>query len=110
MAAHVGAGLPVAARLRRAGAGAFLGAARALFADVRRGQYAGRQLHDAGELFPQSAPPAQSRFQEALDPDDAEVAVAPQARGVAARRYGAEHLVSSLAVGRRAESAGREDQ
>ena len=51
MAAHVGAGLSVAARLRRAGAGAFLRPPRALPADVRRGQYAGRQLHDAGELL-----------------------------------------------------------
>ena len=37
--------LPAAARLRGAGAGAFLGAARALPAAVRRGQLAGRQLH-----------------------------------------------------------------
>ena len=35
------------ARLRGAGAGAQLGAARALSAAVRRGQYAGRQLHHA---------------------------------------------------------------
>ncbi len=45
VAAHVRARLPAAARLRRAGAGAFLGAARALPADVRRGQHAGLQHH-----------------------------------------------------------------
>ncbi len=58
MAAHVRTGLPVAARLRGAGPGALLRPARALPADVRRGQYAGRQLHDAGELLPHPAPPA----------------------------------------------------
>ena len=110
MAAHVGPRLPAAARLRRAGAGAFLGAARALPADVRRRQHAGRQLHDAGELFPHPAPPAQARVPQAADPDDAEVAAAPQARGVAARRDGAGHDVPSPAVGRRADAAGREDQ
>ena len=60
VAAHVRPRLPAAARLRRAGAGAFLGAARALPADVRRGQHAGRQLHDAGELLPHPAPAAAS--------------------------------------------------
>ena len=88
VAAHVRARLPAAARLRGPGAGAFLGAARALPADVRRRQHAGLQHHDAGELFPRAAPPAQARDQEAADPDDAEVAAAPQARGVAARRDG----------------------
>ena len=77
--------------------------ARALSADVRRGQYAGRQLHDAGELLSHPAPPAQPRLPQAADPDDAEVAVAPQARGVAARRDGAEHLVPPAVVGRRAD-------
>src|SRR6202044_4206837 len=93
MAAHVGAGVSVAARLRRTGAGAFFGPPRTLPADVRRGQYAGRQLHDAGELFSHPAPSAQPRLPQAADPDDAEIAVAPQARGVAARRDGAEPLV-----------------
>ena len=88
VAAHVGPRLPAAARLRRAGAGAFLGPARALPANVRRGQYAGGELHDAGELFPHPAPPAQTRLPQAADPDDAEIAAAPQARGVAARRDG----------------------
>ena len=110
VAAHVRPRLPAAARLRRAGAGAFLGAARALPADVRRGQHAGRQLHDAGELLPHPAPAVEARHPQAADPDDAEVAAAPQARGVAARRDGAGHLVPPAAVGRRAAAAGREDQ
>src|SRR5271168_2420872 len=104
MAAHVGARLPLAARLRGAGAGAFLGAARAFPAIVRRGQYAGGELHDAGELFPYPASPAAPRFPQAPDPDDAEVAITPQARGVAARRNGAEDLVPPGALGRRANA------
>ena len=103
MAAHVGPRLPVAAWLRRPGARAFLRAARALPADVRRRQYAGRQLHHAGELFPHPAPPAQARLPQAADPDDAEVAAAPQTRGVAARRNGTGDLVPPAAVGRRAD-------
>ena len=99
VAAHVGPRLPAAARLRRAGAGAFLGAARALPADVRRGQHAGRQLHDAGELLPHPAPPAEARDPQAADPDDAEVAAAPQARGVAARRDGGRHHVPPRCCG-----------
>ena len=111
MAAHVGPRLPAAARLRRPGAGALLRAARALSADVRRRQYAGRQLHDAGELFPHPAPPAQSRLPQAADPDDAEIAAAPQARGVAARRNGTGDVVPPAALGRRADcSPEREDQ
>ena len=86
VAAHVRPRLPAAARLRGAGAGAFLGAARALPADVRRGQHAGRELHDAGELLPHPAPPAEARDPQAADPDDAEEPAAPQARGLAARR------------------------
>ena len=110
MAAHVGPRLPAAARLRRAGTRAFLRAARALPADVRRGQHAGRQLHDAGELFPHPAPPAQARLPQAARPDDAEIAAAPQARRIAARRDGAGDDLSPAALGRRAAVAGREDQ
>src|SRR5206468_3840956 len=84
MAAHVRPGLPAAARLRGPRPGAFLSPARALPADVRRGQHAGRELHDTGELLPHPAPPVEARNQEAADPDDAEKPVAPQARGLAA--------------------------
>ena len=69
-------------------------------ADVRRRQHAGRQLHDAGELLPHPAPAAEARDPQAADPDDAEVAAAPQARGVAARRDGDRHHVPPPAVGR----------
>ena len=85
VAAHVGSRLPAAARLRGPGAGAFLGPARALSAAVRRGQHAGRLLHDAGQLLPRAAPPAEARVPQAADRDDAEVDAAQQARGVDAR-------------------------
>ena len=109
VAAHVGPRLPAAARLRGPGSGAFLGAPRALPAAVRRRQHAGRQLHDAGELLPHPAPPAAARVPQAADPDDAEVAAAPQARGVDARRAGAGHDLPSPAVGRRAERSKAEN-
>ena len=47
---------PAAARLRGPRTRAFVGSARALFADVGGRQLASRQLHDASELFPHSAP------------------------------------------------------
>ena len=47
----------------------------------------------------------QARVPQAADPDDAEVAAAPQARGVAARRDGDRHDVPPRAVGRRAAAA-----
>ena len=50
----------LAAWLRRPGSGTFLRAARALSAAVRRRQYAGGQLHDAGELLPYPSPSAAS--------------------------------------------------
>ena len=88
MAAHVGPRLHAAARLRRAGAGAFLRPARALPADVRRGQHAGGPCHHAGEFLPRAAAAIAPRNPQAADPDDAEVAAAAQAGGVAARRDG----------------------
>ena len=75
-----------AARLRRPGAGAQLGAARALPAALRRGQYAGRQLHDPGQLFPHAAPADAPQFPQAAGDHDAQVAAAPQAGGVESRR------------------------
>ncbi len=59
VAAHVGPRLPAAAWLRRPGAGSFLRAPRALPANVRRRQHAGRQPDDAGELLPRPAPPVE---------------------------------------------------
>ena len=80
VAPDVGPRVPAAARLRGPGSGAFLRAARALPADVRGGQLAGRQLHDAGQLLPHPAPAAAPQVPQAADPDDAEVAAAAQAR------------------------------
>ena len=85
VAAHVRPRLPPAARLRRPGSGAFLRPARAFPPALRRRQYAGRQLHDAGQLLPRLAPAAASQVPQAADPDDAEVAAAPQALRLAAR-------------------------
>ena len=110
MAAHVRPRLPVAARLRGAGTGAFIGAARALSADVRGRQHAGCELHHAGQLLPHPAPAAQTRNPQAADPDDAEVVAAPQACGVAARRDDKRHLVPPASLGRCAIAAEREDQ
>ncbi len=106
VAAHVGPRLPAAARLRGAGTGAFLGAARALSADVRRGQHAGRELHHARQLLPHPAPAAAPRHPQAADPDDAQEPLAPQAGGVAARRDGAGQDVPPSALGRCAATAG----
>src|SRR5262245_32054656 len=100
MAAHVGPGVPAAAWLRRAGPGALLGAARALSADVRRGQHAGSQLHDAGELLPCPAATAEARHPQAFDPDDAEVAAAPSARSIPARGVGTGDVLPSSVMGR----------
>ena len=52
----------------------------------------------------------QARNPKAADPDDAEIAVASQAGGVAARRDGRGHLVPPHPLRRRADAAGREDQ
>ncbi len=75
VAAHVGPGDAAAARLRGPGSGALLRAPRALPPDVRRGQHAGRQLHDALELLPHPAPPAEAGLPQAAGADDPEVAL-----------------------------------
>ena len=95
----VGPGLPAAARLRGPGAGALLGAAGAVPAAVRRGQLAGRQLHDAGQLLPHPAPAAAPQVPQAAGADDAEVAAAPQARGLGPGRDGARHDASIACCG-----------
>src|SRR5512140_2007898 len=100
MAAHVWSRLPAAAWLRGAGAGAFVGAARAVFADVRRRQHAGGEPDDAGKLISRLAPAAEARDPQAAHSDDAEIAIAPQARSVAARRTGDRHIVPPALVGR----------
>ncbi len=62
--------------------------ARALPAALRRGQHAGRQLLHAGQLLPRPASAAEARHPQAADPDDAEVAAAPQACRVEPGRHG----------------------
>src|SRR5579863_5324187 len=86
MAAHVRPRLPAAAWLRRAGAGALLGAPRALPANVCRRQHAGGLSDHARQLLPRAAATAASRNPQTADPDDAEVAAAAQAGGFAPRR------------------------
>ena len=75
-----------AARLRRAGAGALVGAPRALHAACRRQQHAGRAA-DLGEPdLPRAAPPDGADVPQAADHHDAEVAAAREGRGLAAGR------------------------
>ena len=81
MAAHVGARLPVAARVRRPGSGAFFGPPGTVPADVRWRQLDHRQLHDAGELFPHPAAPDAPDLSQTAGPDDTQVPSAPQAGG-----------------------------
>ena len=73
-----------AARLRRAGPGAFLGAPRALPAAVRREQHAGVRAVDAGADVPHAAPADAALVAQAADRDDAEEPAAPRAVGVVA--------------------------
>ena len=89
MAAHVRPRLHAAARLRGPGAGTFLRAPRALLAALRRGQHAGRRVHDAGQFFPRAATAAQAGIPQAADRDDPEVDVAQQARRLGARSVSA---------------------
>ena len=93
VAAHVGPGDAAAARPRGPGAGAFLGAAGALFAALRRAQHDGRQHHHAGQLFPRSAPAAETELPQAAGGDDAEKPAAPQAVRVAAGGVRPGHAV-----------------
>ena len=95
-----------AARLRGPGAGALLRPARALPADVRRRQLDRRQLHHAGQLLPHPAPADPPQLPQAAGADDAEVAAAPQARGLQAQglRQGLE--LPPRALGRRRPGAG----
>ena len=74
-----------AARLRRAGAGALVGAPRALPAALRREQHAGAAADHAGADLPRPAPADDPPVQEAADPDDAEVPAAQQGRRLGAR-------------------------
>ena len=57
------------------------------------GQYPGRLLHDAGQLFPCAAPPGASSVPQAAGPDDAEIAAAPQTLHLVPVGHGAGLLV-----------------
>ncbi len=81
-----GSGPAAAARLRRPGSGTFLGAPGTLPAAVRARQHAGLRTDDARADVPHAAPADAARCAQAADRDDAEIAAAPQARGVDARR------------------------
>ena len=73
-----------AARLRGAGAGAFVGAARALPAALRREQHVGVRALDAGADVPHAASPDAALVPQAARRDDAEEPAAAQAVGLAA--------------------------
>ena len=92
------------------GPGAFLRAARTLFADVRGRQHAGGSRHHAGKLLPRAAPAIEARIPQAVDPDDAEVAAASQACGLVASRTRRRHDIPSHFVRRCRKVAEREDQ
>src|SRR5262245_24521837 len=110
MAAHVRSRMSAAARLRGTRAGAFLGTARALSANVCGRQYAGRKLYDACQLLPHPAPAAETRDPKATDPDDAEITASPQACSLPAGRIDEWHIVPPVALGRCTIVAEREDQ
>ena len=81
-----------AARLRRPGAGAFLGAPRALPAAVRREQHAGVRAVDAGADVSPAAPADAAAVPQAADRDDAQEPAAPRAVGVVAGRAEQQQL------------------
>src|SRR3546814_6577271 len=74
VAAAVGRRHAAAAWLRGAGAGALLRPRRALSAALRRGQYAGGELHHAGQLLPRAEAPVAPRVPQAARRVHAEVA------------------------------------
>ncbi len=53
------------------------------------------QPDDAGQLLPRAAPPVEAQLPQAAGADDAEIAAAPQAGGVAARRVRQRQRVSA---------------
>ncbi len=71
-----------AARLRRAGAGALVGAPRALPAALRRAQHPGRGAVQPGADLPPAAPADAAQLPQAAGGDDAEVAAAQTRGGV----------------------------
>ncbi len=88
VAAHVRPHAAAAARLRRAGAGAFVRAHRALPAALCRTQHVRGQSDHAGQLLPRAAPAVEAQLPQAAGDLHAEVAAAAQAGGVVAGRDG----------------------
>ncbi len=96
-----------AARLRGAGAGAFIGAPRALPAALRREQHAGLRAVHAGADVPHAAPADAALVPQAADRDDAEEPAAAQAVGVGARRADAGLVPVRARRDRRPRARGR---
>ena len=107
MAAHVGPRHAAAARLRGPGPRTQFGAAGAVPPALRRGQHAGRQLHDPRQLLPRPAAPDAAQVPQAAGADDAEIAAAPQARGLRPRRTRARRPVPARAAGPARRGGGR---
>jgi 2-oxoglutarate dehydrogenase E1 component len=91
------------------GAGALLGAARALSAALRTGQYPGLLSDDAGELFPHPAAANAPAVPQAADRDGAEVDAAFQALRLLPHRHGTGHFVPSHLPRSGRGGAGRDD-
>src|SRR6185436_4663480 len=77
-----------AARLRRAGPGAFLRAARALPPALRRAQHPGLRAEQRGADLPPAAPADAAPVPQAADRDDAEIVAAQEGSGVVDRGAG----------------------
>ncbi len=84
--AHLRSDAAPAARLRRAGARALVGAAGALSAVVRRAQHAGLRADDAGADLPPVAPADGARLPQAAHRHEPEEPAAAQGCGVGAHR------------------------
>ncbi len=65
------------------------------------------QLHHAGQLLPRPAPAGEARLPQALDPDDAQVAAAPQAGGLDAEPKWGPRAASIACSWDDAEAPGR---
>src|SRR5581483_6572782 len=101
----------LAARLRRTGAGAFVGALRAVPRAGGGRQRAGVLSDDAGAVLPSLAPPGLPQVAKAADRDDAEEPLAPAGGALAARRAGERQVPADparpAAAGARSGAADR---
>ncbi len=106
MAAHVGPDPAAAARLRGPGAGALVRADRALSAALRRAQHDRLQPDHAGQLLPRAAPAVAPQLPQAAGGVHAEIAAAPQARGLQAGGDGERQHVPLRDPGDRSDCPG----